>query len=98
MVELCLNNDTAMMQVRDFFITDPECLANTLWVDSFGTTIHVQTNLILLGKFSMKLAHETFKQIIDSFKKLIADVRAIDRRRCRRAQILKESVIPITAL
>ena len=32
MVEMCLNNDTAMMQVRNLFISDPGCWANTLWI------------------------------------------------------------------
>ncbi len=38
----------------------------------------MQANLILLGKFNANLANETLKQMIDRFKKLIADVRAID--------------------
>ncbi len=32
MVEMCLNNDTAMMQVRNLFISDPGCWADTRWV------------------------------------------------------------------
>ena len=107
MVEMCLNNDTAMMQVRNLFISDPGCWANTLWVAletrfTQERVSQVQANLILLGKFSANLANETFKQMIDRFKKLIADVRAIDPTQVPSENnllaILKESVIPITAL
>jgi hypothetical protein len=39
----------------------------------------VQASLVSLEKFSENfLAYETFKQMIDRFKKLIVDVRAID--------------------
>ncbi len=83
MVELCLNNDTAMMQVRNLSISDPGCWANTLWVAleqqlTQERVTQVKGKLILLSKFEANLAHETFKQMIDRFRKLIADVRAVD--------------------
>ncbi len=62
----------------------------------------VQANLIILGRFSANLAHETFKQMVDRLKKMISDVRAIDPTQVPSENnllaILKESVLPITAL
>ena len=85
LIESCSRNATASMLAEALF--DPkggDTWCQTLW-KSFESIFtrervsQVQQNLITLSKFS-KLSNETFKDMIDRFRKLIADVRAIDVR------------------
>ena len=83
LIESCGKNATAMMQAHALFdIQGGDTWAQTLWKSLEARFTRerlsmVQDNLIILGKFS-KVSSETFKDMIDRFRKLIADVRAID--------------------
>ena len=61
----------------------------------------MQQNLITLSRFS-KLSNETFKGMIDRFRKLIADVRAIDPAQVpsetNLTAVLKNSILSIENL
>jgi len=104
---MCSDNETAMMQVRAMFVSDPDHWANVLWTAletrfTQETLSQLQTNLILLGKFKADLHNESFKQMIDRFRKLISDVRAIDAAQVpsdtNLLAVLKESIVSFEGL
>ena len=57
LVEMCGDNQTAMLQVSALYVSDPDCWVNTLWLAleqrfTQERIIQVQKYLINLGKFS----------------------------------------------
>ena len=73
LVEMCGDNQTAMLQVTALAISDPEMWANTLWLAlevrfTQERLSQVQAYLIALGKFGF-LDNEFYKETIDRFKK-----------------------------
>jgi len=107
LIESCRGNATAMMQAQALFdIRGSDTWAQTYWksLESRFTReriSQVQEQLIILGKFS-KEPSETFKDMVDRFKKLIADVRAIDPLQVpsetNLMAVLKKAVEPIENL
>ena len=93
LVEMYNDNDTAMMQVRSLFVSDPDHWANALWVAletrfTQETLSQLQNNLIHLRKFTADLSNESFKQMIGRFRKLISEACARStRHKCRRTLI-----------
>jgi len=82
LVEMCTPNKTAMLQVREHAISDPEFYANNLWkmLELRFTQERlnkIQGYLNEIGRVKHE-ANEDFKIFIDRFKKLIGDVRSVD--------------------
>ena len=107
LVEMCNDNETAMMQVRSLFVSDPDHWANSLWVAletrfTQETLSQLQNNLINLSQFTADLSSESFKQMVDRFRKLISDVRAIDAAQVpsdtNLLAVLKESIVTVEGL
>ena len=107
LIESCCKNPTAMMQAHALFDNKGgDTWAQTLW-KSLETRFtrerisQIQDKLITLSKFS-KVPAETFKDMVDRFKKLVADVRAIDPAQVpseiNLMAVLKKSIEPIENL
>ena len=107
LIESCRGNATAIMQAHALFDTKgADTWAQTYW-KSLETRFtkervsQVQDNLIILSKFS-KIPSETFKDMIDRFRKLISDVRAVDPvqvpSEANLMSVLKNSVLQFESL
>ena len=82
LVEMCMPNETALDQVQELAVSDPGNWGNNLWIAlenrfTQEKLSQIQAYLLSLGKFKRD-HNEGFKDSIDRFKKLMADVRAID--------------------
>ena len=71
LVEMCGDNQTAILQVSALYVSDPYCWANTLWLAleqcfTQERISQVRTYLITLGKFSF-VQGEPYKETIDRF-------------------------------
>ena len=66
------------------------------------TLSQLQNNLIFLEKFTADFSNESFKQMIDRFRKLISDVRMIDASQVPSDKnlltVLKESIVTVEGL